>query len=384
METPLTPVTRRTFLNAAALGSATIAACAPAAAPPSPAPAAGGSPAESAGWQAEWDKLVSAAKGEGTLALITLTGAGYRTLAGAFEEAQPGIKVNHQSFSSASQVAPRVEQERKAGVYAWDIAILNTTTALKVMRPQGVWDPIRPAIFRPDVTGDRNWADGFEAGFVDIDKKWTYSFSSTAGLVAINTDQLNESDIKSVQDLADPKWRGKVLWGDVRWGGTFWPMTAVRLSSGDEMVKRLIVDQQPVFQRDTRQMVETTIRGGIAISNALRDVMREFWDKGVGTNFKYIQVPGYSYVSGQAFFLFNQPAHPSAAKVFVNWLLTKDGQTAYSKALNENSRRTDVTPVNPDTVPVPGRKYVAMHAESVLAEVDKTQELLQRLVGITN
>lgn len=218
MQSKLIPVTRRTFLGAAAVGGAAIAGCAPAAAPPPPAPAGNNSPAGSSGWQADWDRLVAGAKGEGQLALITLTGGGYRTLADAFEAAHPGIKVNHQSFSSASQVAPRVEQERKAGVFGWDIAILNTTTALKVMRPQGVWDPIRPAIFRPDVTADRNWADGFEAGFVDTEKKWTYSFGSTAGQVAINTDILKESDIKSVQDLADPRWRGKILWGDVRWG----------------------------------------------------------------------------------------------------------------------------------------------------------------------
>ncbi|MEK7217052.1 MAG: hypothetical protein AAB289_15820, partial [Chloroflexota bacterium] len=50
--------------------------------------------------------------------------------------------------------------------------------------------------------------------------------------------------------------------------------------------------------------------------------------------------------------------HPNAAKVFFNWLLTKDGQTAYVKSTQENSRRSDVTPGNPITAPKAGVKYV--------------------------
>ena len=45
--------------------------------------------------------------------------------------------------------------------------------------------------------------------------------------------------------------------------------------------------------------------------------------------------------SGNVVLLKNAP-HPNATKVFVNWLLSKDGQTAVTKALGQPTRRLDV------------------------------------------
>ena len=36
------------------------------------------------------------------------------------------------------------------------------------------------------------------------------------------------------------------------------------------------------------------------------------------------------------------PSHPSAAKVFVNWLLSKEGQEIFGKAMGHATRRLDV------------------------------------------
>jgi ABC-type glycerol-3-phosphate transport system substrate-binding protein len=36
------------------------------------------------------------------------------------------------------------------------------------------------------------------------------------------------------------------------------------------------------------------------------------------------------------------PPHPNAAKVFINWLLSKEGQELYGKAMTQGSRRLDV------------------------------------------
>jgi ABC-type Fe3+ transport system substrate-binding protein len=45
--------------------------------------------------------------------------------------------------------------------------------------------------------------------------------------------------------------------------------------------------------------------------------------------------------SGNLAILRNLP-HPNASKVFVNWLLSKEGQTAVTKALGQPTRRFDV------------------------------------------
>jgi ABC-type Fe3+ transport system substrate-binding protein len=45
--------------------------------------------------------------------------------------------------------------------------------------------------------------------------------------------------------------------------------------------------------------------------------------------------------------LMNRAPHPNAAKVFINWLLSRDGQTLFQKVMSQpgdsrNSRRIDV------------------------------------------
>jgi ABC-type glycerol-3-phosphate transport system substrate-binding protein len=53
--------------------------------------------------------------------------------------------------------------------------------------------------------------------------------------------------------------------------------------------------------------------------------------------------------------VFKNAPHPNAAKVFINWFLSKDGQVAWEEGFREpvprNSRRLDVPVIDPDTYP---------------------------------
>jgi ABC-type Fe3+ transport system substrate-binding protein len=52
--------------------------------------------------------------------------------------------------------------------------------------------------------------------------------------------------------------------------------------------------------------------------------------------------------------------HPNAAKVAINWLLSREGQIAYQRATRGDSRRTDIPKdgVRPSTMRVEGANYV--------------------------
>ncbi|HEX2261630.1 MAG TPA: hypothetical protein VHJ56_08340, partial [Candidatus Binatia bacterium] len=55
----------------------------------------------------------------------------------------------------------------------------------------------------------------------------------------------------------------------------------------------------------------------------------------------------------------NQP-HPNAGKLFVNWLLSREGQETYQKALGEPTRRLDVeVPKEPYAVR-PAREFMTV------------------------
>jgi ABC-type Fe3+ transport system substrate-binding protein len=73
--------------------------------------------------------------------------------------------------------------------------------------------------------------------------------------------------------------------------------------------------------------------------------------------------------------------HPNAGKVFINWILGKDGGTSWSKEILENSRRFDVPVFNPDVEPVAGVKYVPIQAEDMLPKTEESQKLIKDLLG---
>jgi iron(III) transport system substrate-binding protein len=332
----------------------------------------------------EWASLVAAAKKEGKVVVNTFPGEGYGKALRPFSQAFPDIKLEHTSLHS-QDFAPRIQQERKAGSYTWDLSIIPTSTALQVLRPAGVWDPIRPLIVQPEVKDDAGWEGGFERGFSVVkDAALTYGFLALrGGGVTINTDLVKEDQVRAFTDLLDPKWRGKLLLPDVRvMGDTFWPMTAVRLSLGDDIIKRLFVDQEPVLSRDTRQVAEFMVRGRFPIALGVNpQLLRPFQRQGLGKNLKLLRFPEMDTVSyGTTLWLVNRAPHPSAAKVFVNWLLGKDAQTHWARDVETNSRRAGVEPGNPEFVVPRGAKFFQVDAEENLPHVVKTQDIAKNVI----
>jgi len=375
-----TSTTRRGFLQATAAGSAA-AACAPAAAPTTTsAPAAGG-----AAWEREWNDLLAAAKKEGKVGIQTLTGTGYRKTFEEFEAAF-GITVEHRAEVSASLWIPKLEKEREAGLYALDLALVPANSALSSLKPRGAWDPIKPAIFRPDALDDKAWRDGFNARFMDLEGNLAFGYDHTLRRVSgIHLDHVRDGEIKTVQDLLDPKWKGRMAYADVRVGDAFLALANVRQKLGDQVVRQLLVDQQPTFIRDARQLMEGIVRGRYAVVLGIRvEVLQEFREQGVAGKVKILDIADADYLPAFCAFLVNKAPNPNAAKLFINWFLTKEGQTALAKNLPANSARTDVEIFDPESVAKPGVKYYETGKEAVYDWILDTQKFINGLAGVTN
>lgn len=60
--------------------------------------------------------------------------------------------------------------------------------------------------------------------------------------------------------------------------------------------------------------------------------------------------------------LVNRPAHPNAAKIYLNWFLSREGQMAYQRITERNSLRTDILkdrlPDAANIVPKEGVPYI--------------------------
>ncbi len=83
--------------------------------------------------------------------------------------------------------------------------------------------------------------------------------------------------------------------------------------------------------------------------------------------------------AGNVLVMNNRP-HANATKVFINWVLSKEGQTILSKATGIASRRLDVTTdhLDPWMVPDARIKYV-WETEEYIKEEGKVMELAKEL-----
>lgn len=387
-------LTRRKFVRVLGLGGAALAAgtaCAPAAAPAPAAPAVRTAPGNDPGpgFQAEWDRLVAAAKQDGRLVAVTIGGAApQRALMDKFQDTFPGISVDQQKDGSINIWGPRALQERQAGIRSFDVVWGGGVTAnLGTYKPQGLYQPIRPIIVHPEVLADSAWLGGFDDGFPDTDKKWAFGFTlSKDGGVYINTDLVKDGEIKTIKDLLDPRWKGKIAYGDPRtFGAGYWPATALRVATGsDASVKQFFVDQEVVLSRDPRQIAEWVVRGRYPIGYAnIKPVMQELRSQGIGKNVKQILVPELTYMSSDSLWLLANNPNPNAAKLFVNWMLSKDAQAFLSRESVVNSRRKDVPMVDPESAVTEEdtKKVFRPDREAQIPNVEKTIEIAKSVIG---
>lgn len=373
------PLSRRGFLGAVGLG-ALQAACAPIA----PSQRATGAPGQvKAEWELEWDRVATAAKTEGKLVVHTLVGDGYKKTVATFQDAFPEIAVEHTTIF-ARDLAPRIIQERKAGVYAWDVIAPPGTTGFGSLFPEKVFDPIRDVIFRPDVLGDQYWQGGFEYGFQDTEKKYAFGFGwNLEGGFWVNTDQVKEGEIKTAADLLEPRWKGKIAIADPQSGGaSAVPLTVAALKHGDDYVRRFFTEQAPVLFREPRQGAEMLVRGQAAVAiGTTPPVIADFTSQGL-RNHRRILPDDFSYLFQETLWLVNKAPHPNAAKLFINWLLTKPGQEAYAKGTALNSRRKDVAPIDQLIFPPEGadKRYLDMLRQDRYEETERVRSITRQLL----
>lgn len=337
-------------------------------------------------WPKEWEATVAAAEKEGEVSLAGPPGDSFReALVAGFSKLYPKIKVELLGGSGGDKVA-RILRERQAGVYGWDLYISGPTSGLSAFKPVGALDPLKPGLILPEVKNDNEWIGGFDSGWADNEKKFFYVFGGTlAGdNIYLNRDLVAVNDIRSAPDLLNPKWTGKIVIQDPRVEGKgLTDMLVISLAYGEDIARKLLRDQKPVITHDRRQLVEWLVRGRYPIAMGLNEyVLVNFQKKGVGKNISAVEdaKTGIYWASGSSgIALFNRAPHPNAAKVYMNWLLSRSGQLDWVKTVT-NSRRVDVPPAEPSSAMKPGHTYHNVQAEDMTVQRRRIQQLAKELL----
>ena len=342
-----------------------------------------------AGWKTEWERVLAAAKKEGRVVVLGPPGAGARkALADGFQKSFPGIEVEY-SGATGPQQAARLLSERKAGQYLADAYVGSTTVTLETLRPAGALDPIGPGLILPDVIDAKKWLQG-RLDFSDDDGKYNLVFSTNVKPpAAINPKITRKEEVNSYWDFLNPRWSGKIAMKDPTIPGPgsvgviFWYSTP---GLGKEFIRKFFTQQKLTLTRDDRLLIEWIARGEHLIGLAHSDVIATgLIAKGLpiepmsAEQFKegsYLTA-GFGSVASM-----NRAPHPNAARVYINWLLSKEGQTEWSKESGYTSRRLDVPRdhLDPAVIPKEGLTYLPNYKEESVRLGPEVQSFLEGIL----
>ncbi|MBI4288582.1 MAG: extracellular solute-binding protein [Chloroflexi bacterium] len=333
------------------LAALVLASCAPKQAPATPAPAAPlpaanvptVKPAAPSPEDAEWAKVIEAAKKEGRVTEYAYYFYGDVSLAvaKAFKE-KYGIQVDY-IVGRGAEFNARLATEQRTKQYTADIfdsspswvatakqqGFTVSLTDLPVFRDKSVW-AMQPVIDSPD-------------GHL-------IAFAPNPLPVVANTNLVKPQDEpKSWYDLLDPKWKGKIGVND--------PIT----SSGPDIIVSYMVNHKALdmeyFRRlgdqnlvyllgGSKEGLEKTARAEIAFTIVGSSAVTALFLQ-QGAPVKPLDLKEGRPILTQPVTVIKNAPHPNAARVFINWLLSAEGQAVYAQAATMESVRKDVPSAMP-------------------------------------
>jgi hypothetical protein len=330
-------------------------------------------------WQTDWNRTLEAARREGVIRVIS--GSSSTNNIPSFEKAFSELVGGQVEFTElrAPDIIARLPEEYAARQYNWDIILLGGSSGISErLDAAGVLGNLNQAFIFPDLNKNETWVGGFNDIWVDNDTRM-YKVHHQAELSQgsqwwVNRDVLPETRFNKVEDVfAIPELRGKFCTFDPRVEGAsdanFGQIAAMY---GPDLLRRLYRDVDMVVIRDYGKLTLDTLHGACLISVGAR--MQDLHAEGVGLHIQpfYVFRPGIAseYAGkvvptccaegkqaqsglegwvggGSAYTMLSiaaNPPNPNAARVFVNWLLSRDGQMAWPNSDRETScsRRVDL------------------------------------------
>ncbi len=372
-----------------------LAQCAPAStpatAPPSSIAAGDGKSAAPAvaSWQTEWDNTLQAARKEGTLT-IYCTSWGQDTqkaLTEAFRN-KYGIDSEFMILSRGVEVAARAQTEKSAGLFIADVFGTGSGTLLPLMKPQGLLGNLQATLILPEVTDPKIW--GGRLPFLDDDKKTFGMVANTERFILYNTDLVKKGEITTYKDLLNPRYKGKIILNDptIAGGGNtlflFLADGVWDLDQAKDFLQQLIKQQDVVISRDARLLVETVARGkySVVLGPSIAYV-KEFFKAGAPVDLAMVKEGTAVNATNGTIAVPAAVAHPNASKVFINWLLTQEGQSVFARKMGIPSMRTDVpvpAEVDPRYLPQSGEKLSYENEEMIFFRTGKMATVLDEVM----
>jgi iron(III) transport system substrate-binding protein len=287
--------------------------------------------------QGQWEGIVKEAEREGEVAVYASNSVGdLQIIWGAFRKQYPRIKLNAVPISTTSDMVTKAMAERRAGQYLIDV-ILGAPGALYNSFYRGkTLDAFPPALILPEVTDVSKWWKG-KHRYVDPEGRYVFVYQSSlyGPPIHYNTKLVKPEEVRSVWDLLDSKWKGRIiaLWPRPNYVSTALLFMYHHPKIGPEFVERLYGEKEVTLFSDFRQGTDWLATGKFLLCFLCR--LRRAVEQGLPVAemnpYSFKEQPGIGAGNG-AIALMNRHPHPNAAKVFINWYLSREGQISFRLA----------------------------------------------------
>src|SRR5262245_33286223 len=290
----------------------------------------------------EWERTVEAAKKEAKVVVSVPASAELRRGIEKVFKQRFGIDAELTTGSAASIVG-KIRQESKSGAPYFDLHMGGGESMITGLLSEGILAPLEPTMSLKEIKDPNNWW----GGHIWLDNAKRYIYASQAyqvELIWCNTDYAKPDEIRSLADLLNPKWSGKIGYLDPRTSGAGSSMWSFLWKlKGEDYLKKL-AGQKLFLSRDQRVLAESLAKGKVAVVMGLSYYsFLPFAKAGLPVKSGSISRDEI-YVSGGSgnVAMIKGAPHPNAAKVLVNWFLGQEGQETYSRAMGQATRRLDV------------------------------------------
>lgn len=272
--------------------------------------------------------LEDGARKEGELIWYTsMSLTDFPKIVGAFEKTYPFVKVRTNRLSQSSIMA-KIETEARAGLFAVDLV---------ASAPMEMWE-LKQKNFSASYLSPELKA--FPAGSFDPQGYWS-STEVTPLVLAFNTKLVPQEEApRGYQDLLHPKWKGKMNFGSDEYAWYSVLLDGMGKAKGLEFMRALARQQLHVPGGSSIMRLQLMLAGESALVLAARGRRAtEFKEKGAPIDYRLLD-PYPGEPNGLA--LMRRATHPHAAILFIDWMLSEEGQTILAQQVPRMTLRKGI------------------------------------------